>query len=50
MHIRQTLFSPLVKIREQFVVDSEQVQNRGVNIVDVDPVFHGLESVQTPLE
>src|SRR5258708_35430310 len=34
--------SPLVAVREPLVVDPEQVQDRGVEIVDVDQVLDGV--------
>lgn len=38
IHIRQSEIPPCVPIRQLFVVESEQVQNRCVQVVDGDSV------------
>ena len=42
MHIGQTEIAALVAIREAFVVEAEQVEQRGVEVVDVHGVFGDL--------
>ena len=39
MHIGQPEVSALVAVREFFVIDSERVQNRGVQVVNMDWLF-----------
>src|SRR5439155_5831393 len=39
-HVGQAQVEPLEFHREPFVVDAEQVQDRGVQIVHVDDIFH----------
>ena len=44
MNIGQTAFNAIVVKTEAFVIQSQQVKNGRVNIVNRDRVFHGLES------
>src|SRR5262245_13718989 len=44
VHIRQPEIAAGVTIGEAFVVEAEQVQNRGVQVVDVDLVVNGAEA------
>ncbi len=39
MHIRQTIVAAAVAVGESFVVESQQLQNRCLQIVDVDSIF-----------
>lgn len=43
-HIRQTLFPPLVKIRQRLVVHAHEAEDGGVDVVKVDFVFRGGEA------
>ena len=40
MNIRQTEVAPRVAIRESLVIDSHEVQDRGVQVVNVHASFH----------
>ena len=42
MHIGQPEVSPGVSVREPRVIEAEQVQDRGMQVVDVHRVFDGL--------
>ena len=42
MNIGQPIVTPLKFVSEMFVVDSKLVQDRGLKIVDVDGLFHGI--------
>src|SRR5258707_1190678 len=41
---RRTLEASVVEVRHAFVIQSQQMQNRGVNIVDVAGPFHGAQA------
>ncbi len=43
-NVCQAFFPTLVKIGQQFVIESHQVQNRGVNIVQMSFVLNGFET------
>jgi len=40
MHISQPIVPALEEIRELLVIETQQVQQRGVEVVDVDFVLH----------
>ena len=42
--IRQAEVSPLESVRELFVVNSHLVQNGGLKVVNMDGIFHSIES------
>lgn len=42
--IRQAEISALESVRELFVVNSHLVQNGGLKVVNMDGIFHGIES------
>ena len=44
MHVRQSEVAAGVAIGKSFVVESEQVQDGGVQVVDVNLVFDGREA------
>lgn len=39
MDVGQPEATPLVFVRQSLVIDSHQVQNRGIEVVDVDAIF-----------
>ena len=41
MHVSEAEVAAIVAVGETFVVDAEQMQNRGVKVVHVDFVSHG---------
>jgi hypothetical protein len=45
MHIRQTIVATGMTIRESRVIETQQVQNRRVKIVDVDFVIADPDSI-----
>ena len=44
VHVGQAEVAAGVAVGELLVVEAEQVQDRGVQVVDVDAVFDGLEA------
>src|SRR5262245_12340026 len=44
MHIRQPEISPGIPMRQLLVIEAEQMQESGVQVVDVDLVLHRLEA------
>lgn len=42
--ISEAEIAPGIAVREPFVVDAQQVQNGGMEIVDVNAVMHGSET------
>ena len=44
VHIRKAEVAARVAVRQLLVVETQQVQERGVQVVDVDIVLHGLEA------
>src|SRR5687767_4711808 len=44
VHVRQPEVAALEPMRESLVVEAEQVEDRGVEVVDVDGVFDGVEA------
>ena len=42
-HIRQALFSALMKIGEFLVIYSQEVKNRGMDVVKMDFVLDGFK-------
>ena len=45
MHIRQSIVAATVTPRQSFVIDSHQVQNRGVKIMDMHGLFHSPDAM-----
>ena len=43
-NIGQPKIATIVTIGQAFVIDAQQVQNGGVQVVDADPIDHGLEA------
>ena len=44
MHVRQSIVATTVTIRESFVVESHQMKNGRVQIMDMHTVFHSRQT------
>ena len=44
MHVGQTKIAAGVTVGQPFVVEAQQVQQRGVQVVDADSILDGAES------
>lgn len=42
MHVGQAIVAAAVVVRQLFVIEAHLVQDRGVQIMDVDAVLHGV--------
>ena len=45
MDVGQSEVAALIRVRQSFVVDAQQVQNRGLQIVNVDSIFGDVDAV-----
>jgi hypothetical protein len=44
MHIREAEVAALELVGQALVIDAKKMKERGLEIVDVDGIFHGVES------
>jgi hypothetical protein len=49
MHVGEPQVAAAVPIRQPGVIESQQVQRGGIQVVNMDPIFHRFETEFRPL-